>query len=347
MAKVKWEKYLSVDDYKSGQKVPKDIDIDITIDELKLYAVTLGNLGTHVLSSKGCDFFESFVDMSLNESKGKIDVTDDFKKSETSLQSAFSFLMGMILAKAVADKKYKISYLFHLNDPTIVYKCIKGKSHPDFWGKSTFGTQKSYLFEAKGRKENRIAKNSKGGEPEIDRVKRQLTNVNVWDGCNLIQNQCHEKHILLTLMSPEFLVIDIDPPSEEISNEKIDLKLNFKKLLKDYYANIRGVIKEQRIDILPNDKELIETVSKQVDAVFCKIGDSYVGLPNRIENKLQEFENEMESNDFNWNDPTEEYLDKQIRENNEENKKIHDALSHIGEFVVSCRRDGLIILKRE
>lgn len=219
------------------------------------HAITLGNLSSYSLTPKGERYYVAFVDMFFD---GKLGVRNDVVNSETSLMVSHSFLMGMIITKDIAEKRYNIATLFHLKDELISVETNSDRNyHPDYFGFNKYG--RPFLFEAKGRKSKKLSKSAKDGKPEIDRVKNQLLNVDItWDNKITYLNIGMKKHIIQSIFSPNLNVWDIDPPSKENKDDKnLCLEINMMKIIKDYYKNI--------FELMLNDKK--STFRKKIEGI--------------------------------------------------------------------------------
>lgn len=111
------------DDYKN-KKIKMTWDMDISKSDLKRYAISLGNYSSYKISKKGEKFYHYLLEMSLEEYvSGRMKyfkIGEDYKNAESSIKNTISFFVGMIAAKAVAEKKYKVPLLYHLTDQIII-----------------------------------------------------------------------------------------------------------------------------------------------------------------------------------------------------------------------------------
>lgn len=162
MWSVRVNEYKSIQDYCSPSPVcTRDIK-PLRIEDLFRYAITTGGISGRSLSARSIPFYRSLVTFALEERLCPDDYlycqTDDYADSETSLKSVVSFLLGMVGARVIAEKRYGVSYLFHLKDSRIGYE-LKGASqsncHPDFVGIAH--DKPVILMEAKGASRGRVS----------------------------------------------------------------------------------------------------------------------------------------------------------------------------------------------
>ncbi|MHC9537797.1 hypothetical protein ACVQ8P_08390 [Dellaglioa sp. BT-FLS60] len=206
MVKIPLNIYSTVKDYEMNKKPNYPNDISIYKNELITHAITLGNLSNYALTQAGIDYYTSFVHMFFDNN---LKVRDDYIKSETTIKSELSFLMGMTLTKLVAAKVYNIPNLYHLKDSNyMTYTSKKNKKHPDFFGIDISGN--AYLFEAKGRYKGRLSRTSLNNKPSgIKQVENQLLNIAVVTTQlknNGVLNQYKNirTHIVQSVFTPKF-----------------------------------------------------------------------------------------------------------------------------------------------
>lgn len=247
--KCEYIKYNSVDDYINNCKA---IDEMITIDILDLmrHAMCLGDISGFKVSDFGKLFYCCFVSMFFQQgsNSGEYIVSDDYLKTETSIISAYSFLMGMILTRYIGEQKYNIDNMIHLKDDNIQYT-NKGSRYPDFFGVSRNNT--GYLFEAKGRKKKKLGKSRKNGKTsEVENVEQQLNKVvevTVTKSNNKEEKyNTFNKNIISSVFSKDFRIYDIDPPEKKKNEQSDTLKIEITdKDLVCYYNDILPIKNRQ------------------------------------------------------------------------------------------------------
>lgn len=259
ITKCEYIKYDSVADYIIDKQA---IDYTISIDILDLmrHAMCLGDISGFKVSDFGRLFYCSFVSMFFQEDSksGVYKVSDDYLKTETSIVSAYSFLMGMILTRYIAEKEYNIVNIFHLKDDNIRY--IKtGNRYPDYFGITSNNT--GYLFEAKGRKNTKLGKSTKIGKiSEVNKVKQQLNQVSeviLKIKSSVSQGENNEefkekrystldRNIISSVFSKDFRIYDIDPPKNMNNEQNDNLKIEITdKDLVCYYNDILPIKNRQ------------------------------------------------------------------------------------------------------
>lgn len=167
MQSVMINEYKSVQDYCSPNPVCTRYIEPLRIRDLLRYAITTGGVSGRRLSARSMRFYRSLVMFALEERRCPDDYlycqTDDYAASETSLKSVVSFLLGMVGAHVIAEKRYGVSHLLHLKDSRINYE-LKGASpygalqsncHPDFVGIAN--GKPLVLMEAKGASRGRVS----------------------------------------------------------------------------------------------------------------------------------------------------------------------------------------------
>lgn len=267
----------TLDDYKKNKYINKKLTTNHA--SLIRHAKTLGNLSSYSLTAKGRLFYSFFIDMVLN--KGKLELRNDYLQAETSLMSSYSFFLGMILTKEIAENKYNIANLYHLNDKKVGVNPItvsKGQyKHPDFFGENV---KDYFLFESKGRIDYKLS------FPEAKNAKTQLKNVDITYNHTYIPNSSIKKHIINSVFEKSTRKInmwDIDPPGEV---PKLKLELNKRDLLLDYYRNI--LFKDGTNELLKDDEEFITRTFERVDYKIIKNETNIFGLQKDVLENLRE-----------------------------------------------------------
>jgi len=265
-----------------------------TIKDMEKYAVSAGGFSNWAVGTKGTNFYTALVKMAIEDGTN-FTIGQDYKKSEQSIKTTISFFMGMIAAKAVADKVYNIPYLFHLKDKQIIFSS-SGKT-PDFFGLANGKTP--FILEAKGTISNSPSKkvviNAKKQIEAINSIKIEgwSTSYSKRDINGHIITSCFEKDILT--------YYDIDPEL----NGKTDLTIDIDKAIILYYRNIMNLLMLNETNIYP----INENEDKYI---MVEVGDYEIGLNYDIYSLLEEYKelySDSENNiDINKFDFKEKYL---------------------------------------
>ena len=163
MQLVRINEYASVQDYCGPSPVCASRIEPLQMADLWRYAITTGGVSGRSLTARSVPFYRDLVTFALEERLSPVGdylycQTDDYAASETSLKSVVSFLLGMVGAHVIAEKRYGVTHLLHLKDSRIGYK-VKGGSqsncHPDFAGIAN--GRPVVLMEAKGASRGRVS----------------------------------------------------------------------------------------------------------------------------------------------------------------------------------------------
>ena len=111
MQSVRINEYASVQDYCSSSPVCTPRIEPLQTADLWRYAITTGGVSGRSLSARSVPFYRDLVTFALEERLSPVGdylycQTDDYAASETSLKSVVSFLLGMIGAHVIAEKRY-------------------------------------------------------------------------------------------------------------------------------------------------------------------------------------------------------------------------------------------------
>ena len=171
--------------------------------------------------------------MALIENDDKFYMSSDYSSSEPSIKSAISYFIGMLSAYAIAEKEYKIPYLYHLKDPVISRIVNPSKYFPDFFGLGYGSINDAYLIEAKGSWKDSISNES------IFKAKKQLKSIG-----QLIFNDSSGNYHYITrfrrhitgsyFQDDELKFCDVDP--ESVGNLEYYFDANL--AIQAYYQNI-------------------------------------------------------------------------------------------------------------
>ncbi|MGZ9835547.1 hypothetical protein [Streptococcus sp. V940] len=147
--------YNSATDFKKNNpnNHNNNSSISCTDKDFIRYLIRLGAFSNTKLSSNGMKFYFSLVKMAIKSKNGTFEITDDYFNAEASIKIAISYFIGSMTAYAIAEKVYKVPFLFHLKDPVIKnitrYDGYNNKS-PDFFGFKNSNFFTPILIEAKG-----------------------------------------------------------------------------------------------------------------------------------------------------------------------------------------------------
>lgn len=163
MQSVRINEYASVRDYCGPNLVCTPHTEPLKMADLWRYAVTTGGVSGRSLSARSVPFYCDLVKFAFEERLSPSGdylycQTDDYAASETSLKSVVSYLLRMIGAHVIAEKRYGVTHLLHLRDSRIDYKVKRGSRsncHPDFVGIAN--GRPVILVEAKGASRGRVS----------------------------------------------------------------------------------------------------------------------------------------------------------------------------------------------
>ena len=257
--------YDSCDKFKTNS--PRGVKpLSLTMQELISYAISAGGFSNRAVGEKGQAFYAALVEMALNEGT-TFTIGSDYKQSETSIKTSISFFMGMIAAKAVADKKYGIKYLYHLKDPRICFSTT-GKT-PDFFGLIN-GTDAG-LFEAKGttgkKPQNKIVE---GAKNQLNAIK-SVELVSSTTSCT--KHTTFSKHIIASCFNnkDEWTYLDIDP--NETGDTELTINIDHAIIL--YYQNIMSLL-GKKCTTEQATKQTTEQTTEQTTGLTIIVDENYV-----------------------------------------------------------------------
>ena len=270
---VTLEFFKSVSDYYLNKCNCKKIKV--SRKDLVRYAISIGEFSNTTLDDQCITFYTSLVNMAFYESKDKFIMGNSYKNAETTIKTSIGFLIGMISAKCVAEKEFKIDYLFHLKDPNIDYSS-SGKV-PDFFGIAPHNNgHKAYIIEAKGTVMKRVGNN------RVTHAKNQtesVTEIKLDDGKNVITYNNFKRHVVTSSQrNDEYIISDIDP-DENNGNKKIYINQNLAYF--NYYRNIFNFLNN-------NEQENFKTGSLEFIVVRTTIGK--IGIDKNIYSILKDYQ---------------------------------------------------------
>lgn len=211
--------------------------ISCTDKDFKRYLIRLGAFSNTKLSSNGMKFYFSLVKMAIIEKNGTFEITDDYFNAETSIKMAISYFIGSMTAYAIAEKVYKVPFLFHLKDPVIKnitrYNGYNNKS-PDFFGFKNSNFLTPILIEAKGTYRSNLATST------VFKAKTQVNAIKSIDFRNSLRSITKfDRHVVgAYFKNRELNICDIDPEDTGIITYEFDE--DFEILM--YYKNIMFLI---------------------------------------------------------------------------------------------------------
>lgn len=295
--------YDTVNDFKN-KKIKMTRDMDISMQDLIRYAISLGNYSSYKITKKGGIFYRYLLEMSLEEYiSGKIKyfkIGEDYKHAEASIKSCISFFMGMVAAKAVAEKKYKVSRLYHLTDEIIISTPVaiqttvktspqntnktKRKYRPDFFGVNN--NNGGILFEAKGTASTNF------GNKTIEHAKEQIRNINCVTlkkntGYQKYNNSQLKGYIVISSFDENDLLVYhcIDPEPEE----KEEIVIDWEKATILYYQHI--------MNFLIYNKKVLDDQDPRF--IISEYGLYKIGIDKRIYKTLEKYKEMYAGNEKN------------------------------------------------
>lgn len=252
MAIIELKSYKDELNYRTDTLMSKAI-YDIKKTELKNYMCQAGGFSGYKITPSGQRFYNSLIDMALEEVKSGSDqyyvIRPDVERAESSVKSNISFFMGMLAAEATARKRYNIIHLFHLKDSRLSVTFKKTtREIPDFFGVGNVIGQreknsKAYLIEAKGtinEKYNRVS------AARVSYAKKQLNNID--KVVNLISGKTYdgkdmEKYVICSSFekpNKKLTYCSIDP----VGKGDITLELDFYHEYRRYYQNVFSLLSD-------------------------------------------------------------------------------------------------------
>ncbi len=295
MGKIEYRYY---DDYRNYPRFPKYSKIiDVSRDDLFKYAVTNGFFNSKSLSIEEIMFYSSFEEMAIEENNNSAYISSDgYEGAETSYKNNISFAIGMIAARIIAEKEYHIPQLFHLNDQSVKYTTINGKSAPDWFGLDW--NNKSFLFESKG------SSKASGLNSKVKTAKKQLNSISEIEylpaksnGNSEDKPEEIEKHAIISWFenvgrnsgSRIWHIDDVDPIGEGI----VVLEIDFNKQCFDYYKPFISLLKSKPDSIMEEEigqqkYYFIYCMDKKI-GIHKNIYDAFVSDKYTEENKYANF----------------------------------------------------------
>ena len=259
--------------------------LNVTMKDLKRYAVSVGGFHTWPVSALGVRFYEALLEMTVTEGT-QFSIRDDYRKAESSIKTALSFFMGMIAAKAMAEKEYRIPYLFHLKDPAL-HAVTSGKT-PDFFGLKNGKT--ALLMESKGTVRSRPSKEViNHAKDQLDAVGSVEVTIGKTKKTYLKGNL--EGHVIASgFQKNNMTYYDVDP---EPKGENT-LKINLDREIVEYYRPVMMILQAHptQTQFFGNEPFMIaETKSGQLGLrqeiyeLFTGRNFCFSKKPNRAEKK--------------------------------------------------------------
>lgn len=241
------------------------------------YLINAGGFRNKGVSFNGQRFYFHLVNMALTESNQKFYMTSDYSNSETSIKTAISYFIGILSAYAIAEKEYKIPYLYHLKDPVISRIVNTTKYFPDFFGLGYGSINNAYLIEAKGSVKSSIDKKT------ITKAKKQVNSIGQLTFKDSSGNSHNitrfKRHITGSyFQDDELKFCDVDPEFDGDLEYYLDANVAILR----YYKNI--------MELLKSSKKKIEV--KRIEEVEYSIVDFegyQVGINTGIFNLLREY----------------------------------------------------------
>ena len=238
------------------------------------YLINAGGFRNKGVSFNGQRFYFHLVNMALTESNKNFYLTSDYSNSETSIKSAISYFIGILSAYAIAEKEYKIPYLYHLKDPVISRVVNTTKYFPDFFGLGYGSINNAYLIEAKGSVKNSIDNRT------ITKAKNQVNSIGQLTFTESSGNYHYitrfKRHITGSyFQDDELKFCDVDPEFDG------DL---------EYYLDANVAILRYIMELLTSSKKKIEV--KRIEEVEYSIVDFegyQVGINTGIFNLLRKY----------------------------------------------------------
>ena len=270
--------YNTVNNY-IGKKVNIKKTIPLSKKDFIRYLINAGGFRNKGVSFSGQRFYFHLVNMALTESNQKFYITGDYSNSEPSIKSAISYFIGILSAYAIAEKEYKIPYLYHLKDPAISRVVNTTKYFPDFFGLGYGSINNAYLIEAKGSVKNSIDKRT------ITKAKKQVNSIGQLTFKESSGNYYYitrfERHITGSyFQDDELKFCDVDP---EYDGE-LEYSLDANVAILRYYKNI--------IELLSSNNKKIEIKNLNgIEYTLVEFEGYQIGINKEIFYLLEEYSN--------------------------------------------------------
>ena len=270
--------YNTVNNY-IGKKVNIKKTIPLSKKDFIRYLINAGGFRNKGVSFSGQRFYFHLVNMALTESNQKFYITGDYSNPETSIKSAISYFIGILSAYAIAEKEYKIPYLYHLKDPAISRVVNTTKYFPDFFGLGYGSINNAYLIEAKGSVKNSIDKRT------ITKAKKQVNSIGQLTFKESSGNYHYitrfERHITGSyFQDDELKFCDVDP---EYDGE-LEYFLDANVAILRYYKNI--------IELLSSNNKKIEIKNLNgIEYTLVEFEGYQIGINKEIFYLLEEYSN--------------------------------------------------------
>ena len=321
------KEFASVCDYKAD--IFNTVSISISKADLIRYAISVGEFSNTILDRKGINFYSSFVEMAFYSKKNRFIKGNSYDHAETSIKATISFLIGMVSAKCIAEKKYQIAYLFHLKEPQIT-KC-KGGKQPDFFGISK---NNSYIIEAKGTDRAKV------NNTTVDHAKTQtksISQIDLQHSNNITSYTTFEKHIITSSYpGNQFIISDIDPDGK---SGDIKITINTDKGYVKHYKSLYNFLR---------DNETSETTRNGLDFVVVMTDIGEIGIEKEIYCILKEYDSLFSDDEFlnssEGLNQEEIYISSRIKDIGYTEKYINAMENQEG---ISLGYDGIVIFLKE
>lgn len=316
--------YKTVDAF-SNKKVNIKRTIPYTKKDFIRYLINAGGFRNKGVSLNGQRFYFHLVNMALTEKNKKFYITSDYSNSETSIKSAISYFIGILSAYAIAEKEYKIPYLYHLKDPAISRIVNTTKHFPDFFGLGYGSINNAYLIEAKGSVKSSIDKKT------ITKAKEQVNSIGKLTFKESSGNSHYitrfKRHITASyFQNDELKFCDVDPNFDGDLEYNLDANVAILR----YYKNIMELL------VYSNKKIEVKKIN-EVEYSLVDFEGYQIGINTSIFNLLKEYSgnvNNLPEDCKLYNSITEISMDSYEKSSTSlrENKEI------------SLGRDGIIVM---
>mgnify|MGYP000866343396 CR=1 FL=1 len=228
MATIDYFYYTDYNAFKK-KKITENKTPVVSWHELVGYSLSLGLYNGHRDSGHFRLHYSTLPFLLLGENSGKYVISDTYKNAESSFKASYSFLLGMLATKIIANRKYHITHLYHLTDDIVEY-IPTGEKHPDFVGEENPTT--AHLFEAKGFSESCKKGKIKNGKEQLNAINKvtRIGHPGIYD---------LKKSVISSSFPKEIWTIDDIDPSE---SGDVTLFLDFDKAMFLYYRTIMELL---------------------------------------------------------------------------------------------------------
>lgn len=268
MAQISYDFYKSESNYASHD-VKSTGSYSVNMADLMRYSVTNGGFSHKKVSHRGRPFYRELVRFAVSESATGTELvrTEDYACAEQSILTAVSFFVGMIFARAYAEKVLHCRYLFHLADKRIDPEA-NSRTRPDFYGESKKGP---FLIEAKGTSKTRV------DNLTIKHASEQLAGIRSVNGISA--NDIDKYTIATSFVSGRNGRVLTQSVVDPVGAFEEDINFDLDKAAYYYYEGITSLFEDPAIQQV--------RFSSHLGYVFVDLDDFMIGIEEDVLNLMR------------------------------------------------------------